>query len=332
MALVAKIQNGALATENFPCITTAAQLAELKMRIPAGARVAVDTEGSPSPFCVFVAFLDATLTLVYGEIAVRLLQQPSVLDLKFQAGVGWQFRPATGDEAGIHYEFVDPDGNARQVEFDDGAAAEKSGATIITVARVASATQVRALASGEAVSFIMGRNAITVTLDKADEALYAAKVPAEHVAKTGEIWHLVGDNIPAYQNATLEQVLTKQLVPVKIDPALVQEDCFYVIELADATGKKTDFVPVHAGCSLQMTLAKPLVRIVSQKGAGSTINLPPTDLEQDVVGAFMQSLKEEKQVTLVAHSKSKEEKDLDVKVEEDAHDIMNKLSPFHNSG
>jgi alkylhydroperoxidase/carboxymuconolactone decarboxylase family protein YurZ len=134
--------------------------------------------------------------------------------------------------------------------------------------------------------------------------------------------------MPAYQNATLERVLTRRFVPVKIDPAVLQDDCFYILELADATGKKTDFVPVHPGCRLQTTSGKPLVRIVSQKGAGSTIDLPPTDLEQGVVGTFMRSLKEEKQVTFAAHNKPKEEKDLDITVEDDSHDIVKTLTPF----
>jgi len=295
--------------------------------IPTGARVALDTEGSPSPFCVFVAFLDANCTLKYGSIAVRLFQEPSVLDLKFQAGVGWRFRPSSGDEVGIHYEFLDFDGTVRKVSFEDGAAAEKSGATIITIARVASAAQMRSLASGEVVSFTMGRNSIRVAQNKAD-ALYAAEIPAEHVDKTDDIWHLVGDSLPAYQNATLEQVLTRRLVPVKVDQADFRDECFYIVELADATGKKTDFVPVHPSCRFQECAAKPLVRIVTQKGVGSTIDLPSTDLEQGGVGAFMRSLKEEKQVTFAAHNKLKEEKDLDITVEDDSHDIVKILAPF----
>jgi len=327
MALSKNIQSSAMVTESFPCISRADQLVDLKQRIPTGGRVAVDTEGSPSPFCVFISFLDANCTLVYGSIAVRLLQEPSVLDLKFQAGVGWKFRPACDDEVGILYEFVDPDETVRQVGFEDGAAAEKSGTTMITIARVVSASQMRALASGEAVSFQMGRTVISVTQDKA-EALYGAEIPADQVAKTGEILHLVGDALPAYQNATLEQVLTKRLVPMKVDQADLRDECFYILEMADATGKKTDFVPVHPGCRFQETTAKPLVRIVSRKGAGSTIDLPPTELEQGGVQDFMRSLVEEKQVTFVAHNKTKEEKDLDITVADDSHDIVANLGPF----
>jgi len=325
--IMSKIQNGAVATELFSCITTADQLADLKKRIPTGARVAVDTEGSPSPFCVFVSFLDANHTLVYGSVAIRHLEELSVLDLKFQAGVGWNFRPACGNEVGIHYEFVDPDKTVRQVSFEDGAAAEKGGATMITIARMASASQMRALASGEVVSFTTGRNTISVVQDKAD-VLYGAEILADQVAKTNEIWHLVGDALPAYQNATLEQVLTRRCVPVKVDQADLRDECFYVLELADATGKKTDYVPVHPGCRFQEITAKPLVRIVSEKGAGSTIDLPPTDLDLDGVQAFMRSLAKEKQVTFAAHNKTKEEKDLDIKVVDDSHNLVTYLKPF----
>jgi hypothetical protein len=173
----------------------------------------------------------------------------------------------------------------------------------------------------------MGRNAISVTYDKAN-ALYAAEIPADQVIQTGEIWHLAGDALPAYQNATLEQVLTKRLVPVKVDQADLRDECFYILEMADATGKKTDFVPVHPGCRFQETTAKPLVRIVSQKGAGSTIDLPPTDLEQGTVQDFVRRLVDEKQVTFAAHNKTKEETDLHIKVADDSHDLVAKLGPF----
>merc|ERR1712224_1051602 len=82
------------------------------------------------------------------------------------------------------------------------------------------------------------------------------------------------------------------------------------------------------GCRLQETTAKPLVRIVSLKGEGSTIDLPPTDLEQGGVQVFMRSLVEDKQVTFVAHNKTKEEKDLDISVADDSHDIVTNLGPF----
>lgn len=327
MAFFKNTQISAMAME-LPCITTIEQLADLKQRIPMGARVAVDTEGSPSPFCVFFSFLDADCTLVYGSIAVQLLQEEfSVLDLKFQAGVGWQFRPARGSEVGIHYEFVDTDETVRQVSFEDGAAAEKSGRTMITIARVASANQMRALASGEAVSFKMGKNVISVTLGK-DDVLCAAELSADEVTNTGETFHLVGDALPAYQNATLERVLTRRCVPVKIDQANLRDECFYILEMADATGKKTDFVPVYPGCRLQNTVAKPLVRIASQKGEGSTIDLPPTDLQLGGVRDFMRSLVEDKQVIFAAHNKTKEEKDLDITVADDSHEIVAKLGPF----
>jgi hypothetical protein len=206
-------------------------------------------------------------------------------------------------------------------------ASEKGGKTIITIARVATADQMRALASGEAVFFTSGKSTFSVTHDKA-EPLYAAQIPSEGVAQTGEIWHLVGDSIPAYQNVTLEQVLTRQLIPVKIDPTDLRDGSFYALELVDPTGKKTDYVPVHYGGDVHKTANKPLVRIMPQKGAGSTIDLPPTNLELGAVQGFLQSLAGEKEVTFAAHNKTKEEKDLEILVKDDSHEIMERLGPF----
>lgn len=325
--ILKKIKSGAFVTECFPCVISVDQLDDLKKRIPTGARVAVDTEGSPSPFCIFLAFLDVDATLVYGSVAVKLLTEPSVLDLKFQAGVGWSFRPALGEEVGIGYHFIDPDETVRAVSFDYGMSAEKGGETIITDGRVATADQIRALASGEAVSFMRGKNPISVTHDKA-EALAVAEIPADRVTQSDGIWHLIGDPGPAYQNLTIEQVVTKRLLPVKIDVSNVRDGYFYILELADPTGKKANYVPVHPGCSFQKTADKPFVRIVPQKGGGSTIDLPSTNLELDAVRGFLQGLAKEKQVTFAAHNKTKEEKDLDVLVKDDSHDIVKQLGPF----
>lgn len=328
--ILEKVQSGAFVTECFPCVISVDQLDNLKQRIPTGATVAVDTEGSPYPFCIFLAFLDVDSSLVYGPVAVKLFNEPSVLDLKFQAGVGWSFRPARGEEVGIDYQFIDPDETVRKVTFEDGMASEKGGTTIITIGRIATADQMRALALGESISFSSGRNTIRVAHDKA-ESLYAAEIPAEKVVQTGEVWHLVGDSSPAYQNLTIEQVLTKQLLPVKIDPANVCDGCFYILELADATGKKADYVPVHPGGGFQKATNKPFVRIVPQKGEGNTIDLPTTNLELDAVQDFLQSLVEEKQVTFAAHNKTKEEKDLGIIVKDDSHDIVKQLGPFMNA-
>lgn len=325
--MLATIQSGSLVTECFPCVTSVDQLVKLKERIPTGARVAVDTEGSPNPFCIFLSFLAADSTLVYGSVAVKLLAEPSVLDLKFQAGVGWDFRPAIGEEVGIDYLFIDPDEIVRKVSFEDGVACEKSGRTIITDGRVATADQMRALASGEAVSFTRGRTQISVTHDTS-QPLIAAEISADAVVKTGEIWHLIGDPNPAYQNLTIEKVLTKSVQPMKVEEPNVRDGCFYILELADPTGKKTDYIPVHPGCTFQKTVNKSFVRLVPQKGGGSTIDLPPTNLELGAVQGFLQGLVAENQVTFVAHNKTKEEMDLKVLVKDDSHDIVKQLDPF----
>merc|ERR1711862_605184 len=98
----------------------------------------------------------------------------------------------------------------------------------------------RALASGETISFTRGKTTISVTHDKA-ECLAAAEIPADKVVQSGEIWHLVGDPLPAYQNLTIEQVVTKRLLPVKIDTQNIRDGYFYVLELADPTGKKANY-------------------------------------------------------------------------------------------
>lgn len=244
--------------------------------------------------------------------------------------MGWSFRPARGEEVGINYQFIDPDETVRKVAFAYGMASEKGGKTIITIGRVATADQMRALASGEAISFTSGKTTISVTHDSA-ESLSAAEVPADRVVQSGEIWHLIGDPSPAYQNLTIEQVVTRRLVPVKIDAPNIRDGYFYILELADPTGKKADYVPVHPGCSFQKTADKPFVRIIPQKGGGSTIDLPTTNLELDAVQGFLQGLVKEKQVTFAAHNKTKEEKDLEILVKDDSHDIVKQLGPFMNA-
>merc|ERR1711879_591799 len=85
------------------------------------------------------------------------------------------------------------------------------------------------------------------------------------------------------------------------------------------------------GCGFQKAADKPFVRIVPQKGGGSTIDLPSTTLELVAVRGFLQGLAEEKQVTFAAHNKTKEEKDLEVLVRDDSHDIVKQLGPFMNA-
>lgn len=136
--------------------------------------------------CVFFSFLNYNGVVVYGSIAVQCVLAPSVLDLKFQAGVGWDFRNACGDEVGIQYEFVDQSGIAQRVNFEEGVAAEKKGLTLITMARVTSARQMRAIASGETIYFKRGRDDISVRLSQ-DDVLYAAEILASEVTLTVDI-------------------------------------------------------------------------------------------------------------------------------------------------
>lgn len=320
------LQISALTTEDCGTITTKEELESLFKRIPKAAKVAVDTEGNPVPFCVFLAFLEGSSKLVYASIALGSLTSPSVLDLKFQAGVGWAFRPAVDEEVGIDYELLDCDGQGEKVEFKAGMALEKANKTIITIARVATAEQIRSIALGEDVAFLSGKATIIVKHNKSTP-LYAALVSAEHVAVTKGIHHLVGDAKPEYQNLTMEAVLTKQMVPENIDPSKVQEGQFFILELADETGKKEEFVVVYPGCTLQKATGKPLVRILPKRGGGSTIDLPGSTLDVSTVSDLLQSLVVEKKVTFTAHQKDKEEKDLKIVVTNDSFEIMQRLSP-----
>lgn len=288
--------------------------------------VSLDTEGSPKPFCMFVAFFDTEAVLNYGMVPIRVHHDAlSVNDLKFQAGVGWNFRPAVGNEIGIDYDFVGPDGTMRKVPFTDGMTAEKNGKTVITIARMATADQMRKLMNGDTLTFIAGKRTFEVLHEKR-RPLHAAVFSKDKVTQTDGIFHLADDTLPAYQNFSLEQILTRQCVPVRITE--VSDDQFFLLELVDATGgMKAKYNPVFPGDVNHQKIAKPLVRITPKKGEGSTIDLPTTALELSDVQEFLQSLVEEKLVIYAAHNKSKEETDLAIVVTNDSFDLGKKLEP-----
>ena len=248
MSFVQKLRAGKLTVWPAGTISTSEEWHKLCVRIPDGARVAIDTEGSPSPFCLFICFLDADSCMVYASVAVQQDTPLSALDLKFQAGVGWKFRHAGASETGIAYTFI-KDGRSYEMDFEAGAKSESTGETLICVGRIATTEQLRALLRGEEVSFALGSRSIQAILLEEDRLL-AAPVEKARIRCTCNIWHLYEDSNPGYQNTTLEHIVTGKLMPVEITEANLEDGAFFALELADLTNHKQNYAVAPTGLRL----------------------------------------------------------------------------------